>query len=417
MPSLPLPLFIGYRYLRSKQRNRFAAFIGLASVLGIALGVAVLIIVLSVMNGFEREVTQHILGMTADVTVFGGGEPSDDWRAAATQVGRVNGVQSVAPFIHGSAMLNRRGHVQGIEIYGIPVTPNAESARLQTYLKAPLATLAAPSAVPNLFLGATLAEKLEAKPGDMAILIIPRWDPKNGLRAPLYQQVKISALFSVGMHEFDSTFGLMDIRRASEVFELGDRVSGMRVRLLDSQAAPLAARSIQTVLGNRYLAFDWSQFHRNFFQALKSQKRILFLILSIIIAVAAFNIVASMVMLVKEKSADIAILRTLGLSSTKVLQIFITQGIVIAAGGVTMGIVGGLAGARYANGFMHWVERAFHVQFIKPDVYYINYLPTEVLWSDIAVVGITAFVISVVATLYPAAQAARVAPTDTLRFE
>ena len=194
-------------------------------------------------------------------------------------------------------------------------------------------------------------------------------------------------------------------------------MSGLRVRLNDSQKAPAVATTIQAALGNRYIAFDWSRFHHNFFQALKSQKRILFLILSIIIAVAAFNIVASMVMLVKEKSADIAVLRTLGLSSTQVLQTFVAQGMVIAATGVTAGIACGIVGARYANGFMHTIERLFGIEFIKPDVYYINYLPTEVQWPDVALVASTAFLISVLATLYPAAQAARVAPTDTLRFE
>jgi lipoprotein-releasing system permease protein len=414
----PLPLWVGLRYLRAKRRSGFATFISFASVLGIALGVAVLVIVLSIMNGFEREVARHILGMTSHASVFKAGEGIDDWRALCERLRALPHVRGAEPFIRGSGMINRRGHVQGVIVYGIPPLSESNVSSLHDYLgDYDLSALDAAGPIPKVLIGATLARNLDASAGDPATLIVPRWDPGGENEVPLYQAVAIDGTFHVGMHEFDASFALMSLRNAARVFGFEDRVSGIRIRFDDPTLAKRYAAEIGALLGNRYLVLDWSQFHRNFFEALKSQKRILFLILSLIIAVAAFNVIASMVMVVREKRQDIAILRTMGCAPARVLAVFVAQGCVIGAVGVGLGTLAGALSARYANAAMRVVERLFDVQFIKPDVYYINYLPTRIETGDLFLIAGTAFAICVGATLYPAWQASRIAPVEALAYD
>jgi len=414
----PLSLFIGLRYLRGKRRNRFATFVSFASVLGVAIGVAVLIIVLSVMNGFEREVAGHILGMTSHATVFRGGEAMDDWSSVASDIRAVPGVTGVQPFIRGSAMINRRGRIKGVVVYGIPRDSEAEVSDLTRYLGAArLSDLAAVRGRTPIFLGQTLTEALDAKGGDAATLIIPRWSASTGATQPRYAPVTVNGVFKVGMHEFDSAFVLMDLPEAARLFDYGAAVTGLRVRFTSPGEALAQAARLQSTLGPEFVVLDWSQFHRNFFQALQSQKRILFLILSVIIGVAAFNVVASMIMVVKEKRRDIAILRTQGCTAGTILGAFVIQGLLIGTLGIALGLAVGLLGAEYANDVMRWLERSFDLKLIKADVYYIDYLPTRILAGDIwRVAGVT-LGICLFATLYPALRAARVAPVEALRYE
>ncbi|MBI4694777.1 MAG: lipoprotein-releasing ABC transporter permease subunit [Gammaproteobacteria bacterium] len=413
----PLPTFIAGRYLRSKRKNRFASFISVASVLGIALGVAVLVIVLSVMNGFEVEVTRHILGMTSHASILeAGGRNLGPWRDVAAEVKRDPRVSGAAPFIRASGMLNHRGHNRGVVIYGIPPAAEHEVSDLPKHLEG--ATLAALSAdPPTILLGQALAHDLDAKAGDSVTLVVPRWDPEQGLGLPVYQRVTVAGIFHSGMYEYDSTFAMLHIDAAAKLFEFGDTVTGLRVNFSDPPAAPRYIQDIINRLGPPFVALNWTQYHRNFFYALKSQKRMMFVILSLIVAVAAFNIVASMIMVVKEKGRDIAILRTIGLAPRAVLAIFLSQGVLIGLGGVALGVLLGMLGTSRANAFVHGAEQVFGVQFIKPDVYYIDYLPVDLRLGDVVAVGFAAFVICVAATLYPAWRASRIAPAEALRYE
>jgi len=414
----PLSLFIALRYLKKSRRQRFATLVSYASLLGIAVGVAVLVIVLSVMNGFEREVASHILGMTSHATVFQNGTSMQHWETIAKRIRTNPHVVGVQPFVRGSAMVNHRGRVKGVVVYGIPRETEAEVSDLARYLRGTsLDALRGTGDQVAVFLGQALAAQLRVKPADSATLIVPRWTPEAGAGAPRYQAVEVAAVFSVGMHEFDSTFVLMDLPVAAHLFDYGATVTGLRVKFDAVAGAAQYAAELQRELGGGFLAIDWSQFHRNFFQALKSQKRILFLILSLIIAVAAFNVVASMVMLVKEKRRDIAILKTQGCPSATILRCFLIQGLLLGAAGIGLGLALGAAIALRANDILQWVQEAFDVQLVKADVYYINYLPTRIEPFDLLLVGAMTITICVVATLYPAYRASQVAPVEALKYE
>ena len=414
----PLPLFLAIRYLRVKRKNRFAAFVSLASVAGIALGVAILLIVLSVMNGFERQVAARILGMTSHATLLSRYGLMQDWQDVAARARRAPEVLAAEPFIRGAGMLNHRGKVRGIVLYGVPPATEGRVSDLQDYLRdVPVAALDAAGDVDAIFIGDTLAEELALAPGDVLTLIAPRWDDTQNLGVPRYVRLRVAGTFHAGMHEFDSAFGIVSVATAARIFEIGTAVSGLRVKFSDATRAPGLAAALTTRLGDEVAAIDWTQFHRNFFLALKSQKRIMFVILSLIIAVAAFNIVASMVMLVKEKYRDIAILRTMGLAPRGVLTAFLAQGVLVAGIGIGAGIALGVIGADHANAAMNLVERLFGVNFIKPDVYYIDYLPTEIRTGDIAVIASATFAICLLAAGFPAWQASRIAPVEALRYD
>lgn len=414
----PLPLFLAVRYLRVKRKNRFAAFVSLASVAGIALGVAILLIVLSVMNGFERQVAARILGMTSHATLLSRYGLMNDWQGVADRARRAPEVLAAEPFIRGAGMLSHRGKVRGIVLYGVPPATEARVSDLQDYLRdVPVTALDDAGDVASIFIGGTLAEELAIAPGDVLTLIAPRWDDAQNLGVPRYVRLRVAGTFHAGMHEFDSAFGIVSVATAARIFETGTAVSGLRVKFSDATRAPALATALTAQLGDEVAAIDWTQFHRNFFLALKSQKRIMFVILSLIIAVAAFNIVASMVMLVKEKYRDIAILRTMGLAPRGVLTAFLAQGVLVAGIGIGAGIALGVMGADHANAAMNLVERLFGINFIKPDVYYIDYLPTEIRGGDIAVIASATFAICLLAAGFPAWQASRIAPVEALRYD
>ncbi len=414
----PLALFIGLRYLQGKRRNRYATFVSFASVIGVGIGVAVLVIVLSVMNGFEREVASHILGMTSHATVFRNGEAMTRWQDIAASIHQFPFVRGVQPFIRGSAMINRRGEIRGVVVYGVPSDGESEVSDLARYLDgAPLSLLKSHDKNVAVFLGATLAEALKMKADDSATLIIPRWTPERGAQAPAYQLVALRSIFRVGMHEFDSSFVLMDLPAAAKLFDYGKSVTGLRVKFDRPELAKEYSAQLQRDLGTEFLVLDWGQFHRNFFEALKSQKRILFLILSLIIAVAAFNVVASMVMIVKEKRRDIAILRTQGCASHTILAAFLFRGLLIGISGILLGLSLGIICATYANDFLQMLEKVLGIHLIKADVYYINYLPTKIEISDLLVVAGTTMFICLVATFYPAYRASKIEPVEALRYE
>ena len=412
----PISSFIALRYLRAKRKNRFASFISIISVLGVTIGVSVLIIVLSVMNGFEKEVIKHILGMESHATIIKPGGRLVQWHDIERRIAVDPRVQGTAPYIRASGMINHRGTVRGIVVRGIIPDEELRVSQLSDYVDTAKLGRLVPGSN-RVLLGQALADELRAAVGDQVTFIAPRWDRQKGALLPKYQRLEVAGTFSVGMQEFDAGLSVMHLEDAAALFGFADAVSGIRLRVADAHQAPLIAQQIASQLPGAFASIDWTQYHRNFFQALTSQKRIMFAILSLIVAVAAFNVVATMVMIVNEKQSDIAILRTLGISTAQIMLIFVSQGVLIGLLGTACGVLLGAWGANETETVVAVVEQWFNWQFIKPDVYYIDYLPSELRMSDIRAVSGVAFALCVLATLYPAWRAARVHPVQALRYE
>ena len=366
------------------------------------------------MNGFEQEVRNHVLGMTSHASLLYPGQAIPDWRKAANQLSGDESVVASAPFVRGGAMLSHAGAVHGVIIQGIDLALENNVSEIGRYISEQDRSLLEEN-TQNILLGYQLQKKLNVAIGQRLVLIAPRFSPTSGVQTPKYLTYTVAGVFKIGMHEFDSSMALVSIPNAQQIFDLGGGVSGLRVKFTDADKAPILARQAGANLDPPAASLNWTQYHRNFFQALKSQKRIMFVILSIIVAVAAFNIIASMIMLVREKHSDIAILRTLGMSKGKIMLLFIFQGSVIGLVGVAVGIVGGVIGATYSGAVVTLLEQLLQVQFIKPDVYYIDYLPAVLKSADIVKVGVTAGLIAVSATVYPAWRASLTNPADALR--
>ncbi|MCB1747881.1 MAG: lipoprotein-releasing ABC transporter permease subunit [Gammaproteobacteria bacterium] len=412
----PTSLFIALRYLRSRRRHRFTGFVSLVSLLGIALGVAALVIVLSVMNGFEREVTRHVLGMTAHALLAPANGQLHDWPALRRQALTVPGVAGVAPYVRGSGMLSRRGEVRGVVVEGIDPTLERETTDIDRYLPAAvLDRLVAGSR--RVLMGKELAAELGVTVGDHLTMMVPNWDAEGRARPPRYERLEVAGLFHVGMHQYDAKLVLMALDDAAAVFHLDAAVSGLRVRFDDAATAPLGARRLAAGLEPRLGVVDWTQYHRNFFIALESQKRIMFVILVLIIAVAAFNVAANMIMVVTEKVRDIAILRTLGATRRSILGLFLLQGALIGLSGAVLGALFGAWGARESEAVARFIERTLGVDLINADVYFIDYLPADLHLVDVLEVGGAALLLAVLATLYPAWRAARVEPAQAVHYE
>ena len=407
---------LGFRYLRVRRRARYASFVSLVSVLGIALGVAVLIIVTSVMNGFEQEVRKHVVGMTSHAAVLYPGQAIPAWQQAAHTIETNDKVLSSAPFVRGGAMLSHAGKVHGAVIQGLDFELESKVSDIGRYItKTNKQSLSMGNQ--NILLGYQLQKKLNVEIGQRVVLIAPRFSPAAGTQTPKYLTFTVAGTFKIGMHEFDTSMAIVSLRDAQDIFELGAGVSGMRVKFSHADEAPWLAQQVAAALDPPAASINWTQYHRNFFQALKSQKRIMFVILSIIVAVAAFNIIAAMIMLVKEKHGDIAILRTLGMPRASIMLLFMFQGTIIGLTGVGVGVVTGIIGARFSGAIVAQLERLLQIQFIKPDVYYIDYLPALIKPSDVIIVAVTAALISITATIYPAWRASLTNPADALRYE
>ncbi|MCC7410718.1 MAG: lipoprotein-releasing ABC transporter permease subunit [Gammaproteobacteria bacterium] len=417
----PLAVYIGLRYTRARRRNHFISFISLTSMLGIALGVTALITVLSVMNGFEAELRSRILGMTAHATVLEPGKLLRDWEQVRDRLHGAAHVRGSAPFVEKEAMATHSGRVQGLLVRGIlPDEEPAVSIVAQRMSAGQLSDLE-PGAY-RVILGAELARALDAVPGDRITLVAPQPAVTPAGIVPRLKQFTVSGVFDVGMHEYDSALALVHMRDAATLFRYGDGISGVRLELDDLFDAPRVAHDFERHLNAdldvaRYAVVDWTRYHVNFFRALRTEKTVMFVILTLIVAVAAFNIVSTLVMLVTDKQSDIAILRTLGMSPRAVMGIFVVQGMIIGMAGTLLGVLGGVWLATHVEGLVKTLEAWFHVSFLPADVYYISDLPAQLRWADIARIGGVAFALSLVATLYPAWQAARTQPVDALRYE
>ncbi len=410
----PLALYIGLHYTRAKRRTHFVSFISLTSVLGLALGVMVLITTLSIWSGFEHALRDRILGMTAHVSLYGA---ADDWRSVAERVGQEPGVVGIAPFVWLEGMLIRSGKVQGVLIDGIlPDEEPKVSILAERMRRGRLGDL-----VPGkdgIILGYALAESLGVAPGDKLSVVVPQVRPgRRGALLPEFRQFTVTGIFKMDMHEYDRKIALVHYQDALDAFGATGGRAGLRLKIADVMEAPAIAREILARVPAGYRASDWTQQHVNFFRALASQKTMMSVILTLIIAVAAFNIVSMLFMTVKDKEADIAILKTLGFTPAGVMAIFVVQGTVIGLAGTLLGVCGGAWLATHVADIAPALETLLHTQLFPADVYYLSELPSEVRPSDIVGTALIAFLLSILATLYPSWRAARTQPAETLRHE
>jgi len=412
----PLELYIGLRYTRAKRRNHFISFISLISMLGIALGVMALITVLSVMNGFEKELRLRILGVVSHVTVSAGQAGLQDWRGVMTAVEGARDVIGAAPYIHAEGMLSHDAAVAGTIIRGVLPRDERRVSRLAARMVVgKLADLEAGRF--GIILGKDLALSLGVSVGDKVTLITPQASVTPVGVLPRLKRFTVVGLFEVGMYEYDSALALIHLEDAARLFRMGDRVSGVRLRLDDMFKAPQVARQLAQLLPPGYRVSDWTRQHVNFFRAVRMEKTVMFIILLLIVAVAAFNLVSTLVMMVTDKHSDIAILRTLGTSPASIMMIFIVQGGLIGIVGTLLGMVGGVALAQNIDTVVPAIEHLFHIRFLAPDVYYISELPSDMRWGDVFRIGVIALVLCLIATLYPAWRAARMQPAEALRYE
>lgn len=412
----PLILYIGLRYTRAKRRTRFISFITLTSVLGIALGVTALIAVLSVMNGFEEELRERILGMTSHASITGYDNRLTHWQGLESTLRKEPRILGWAPYIEGQAMLNSDRRVSGTLLRGILGEYELRVSEVANHLEQGRLDALKPGEF-GMILGAELAGYLGVWVGDKVTVITPQVTSTPAGILPRLKRFTVVGIFKVGMFEYDRNLALIHLDDAAKLFRMEDAVSGLRLKLDDVFYARQMAHELGPKLPGPYMIADWTQAHSNFFKAVQTEKRVMFIILLLIVAVAAFNIVSTLVMVVTDKRADIAILRTQGMTPLDVMGIFIVLGTVIGLSGTLLGGVGGVLLALNVETIVPAIERTFGVQFMPGDVYYISDLPSRLLWSDVRNITATAFFLSILATIYPAWQASRIQPAEELRYE
>ncbi|CDI04207.1 MAG: lipoprotein-releasing ABC transporter permease subunit [Candidatus Competibacter denitrificans] len=413
----PLELFIGLRYTRAKRRNHFVSFISLSSVLGIALGITALITVLSVMNGFQEEVRGRILAMTPHATINRWSGAVEDWKAVRDWALEDARVVGGAPYIRGEAMLNNASLVSGALVQGIlPAEENKVSDIGSKMVQGTLDELR-PGQF-GIILGQALANALGVVVGDKITVITPQASVTPAGILPRLKRFDVVGLFKAGMYEYDRGLALIHVEDAAKLFQYPEgTVNGVRLKLHDLFMAPRFSRELAGKLPETFVARDWTQDHASYFRAVQIEKTAMFVILTLIVAVAAFNIVSMLVMVVTDKQADIAILRTLGATPRSVMGIFIVQGMTIGLVGTVLGLIGGVALATHVDVVVPFIERLFSVKILAPDVYLISDIPSKVQWSDVITIGLVAFGLATLATLYPAWRAARTQPAEALRYE
>lgn len=415
---LPFELFIGLRYTRAKRRNHFISFISMTSMVGIALGVAALIVVLSVMNGFQHELRSRILGVASHLQISGANNALSDWQNVAEFVRGQSEVQASAPYIMAQGMLSFGQAVQGTIVRGVLPEQEDKVAEIGQHIRAGSFAALKPGGF-GIVLGADLALALGVGIGDKVVVMAPQGQFTPTGMVPRLKQFRVVGIFQVGMYEYDSALALIHLQDAATLYRMGDKVSGLRLKLDDLYRAPQVSRDLGLKLGPQgaYYISDWTEQHANFFRAVQMEKRVMFVILTLIVAVAAFNIVSTLVMAVTDKRADIAILRTLGASPHSIMRIFIVQGALIGVIGTVMGVAGGVLLALNIETVVPLIEQVFGIQFLAKDVYYISDLPSELQWSDVTVITSMSLVLSLLATLYPSWRAAKTNPAEALRYE
>ncbi|OGS73360.1 MAG: cell division protein FtsX [Gallionellales bacterium GWA2_60_142] len=412
----PYELFIGLRYTRAKRRNHFISFISLISMLGMGLGVMALIVVLSVMNGFQKEIRERMLGASPHLEVVADGGRMHDWPAVLDRVTQHPQVAAAAPYVAGQGMLSFGQSVQGVMVRGID--PARETAITELSSKIKVGALEdLREGEFNIVLGSDLARALGVKMDEKVMLIAPQGQITPAGMMPRLKQFRVVGIFEIGMAPYDSSLALIQMNDAQKLFLLGDAVTGISSKLHDIDLAPRVAQELQNELPPELYANDWTHQNSNYFKAVQMEKRMMFIILSLIVAVAAFNIVSTLVMAVTDKQADIAILRTLGASPRSIMKIFIVQGVIIGVIGTLSGCLGGIALALNLDVVIPFIEQSLGVQFLAKDVYYITELPSDLRYSEVALIAAMSFLISLLATLYPSYRASKTQPAEALRYE
>jgi lipoprotein-releasing system permease protein len=407
---------VGTRYLRSTHRRGFVSFVAMISTVGLMLGVAVLIVVLSVMNGFERELRSRILSVTAHATLMGLESSLPDWRSARERALQSPGVRHAVPYVEAQGMLARGSRVLGSAVRGIDPVLEREATGLAAQIEgASILDLQAGSW--RVILGATLARELGVVRGDDVVLIVPEGTATPEGVVPRMRRLTVIGTFESGMYEFDRGLALMNIADAARLYRMGDGVTGLRLALEDPLRAPEVVRDLALSLGGGFYVSDWTRNHANFFQSIELTKGMMFVILLIIVGVAAFKIVSTLVMIVKEKQSDIALLRTLGAPPSSILGAFAVQGVLIGLVGTAAGAALGVVLARNVESIVRRIETTFDVQFMDAQVYFMTDLPAHVEWLDVVRVCTVAFVLCALATLYPAWRASRTQPAEALRHD
>jgi lipoprotein-releasing system permease protein len=416
MAATPYEWLIGTRYLRSAHRRGFVSFVALMSVCGLTLGVATLIVVLSVMNGFERELRSRILAVTSHAELTGTSGPLADWRTLAERARRQSGVVAAVPYVESQAMLANGTAMAGATVRGVlPQEERLATGLAQRVTEGRLADLA-PGGY-GIILGSALAHELGAHLGGSVVVIAPQGTATPTGVVPRMRRFRVVGIFSSGMYEYDRGLALTEMSDAARLFRLGAGVSGLRLALADPLRAPEVAVRVARALGGDFYVSDWTQTHANFFRSIEITKSMMFVILLMLVAVAAFNIVATLVMIVKEKQTDIAILRTLGAAPRNVLATFAVQGVLIGLAGTLLGAGLGTLLSDNLETLVGALERLTGVKFIDASVYYLSDLPAYVEWPDVLRVCAVALLLCALATIYPAWRAARTAPAEALRHE
>ena len=412
----PYEWLIGTRYLRGARRQGFISFVAVMSVLGLMLGVAVLIVVLSVMNGFERELRNRILSVTSHATITGLEGSFADWQAAGSKAKQNPEVLAAVPFIDAQAMLAHGQHVVGAQIRGVaPALERTATGLAQKFTAGNIDELR-PGAY-HIVLGSALAAALDAKVGDSLFLLAPEATATPAGLQPRMRRFTVTGIFSSGMFEYDRALALVEIHDAARIYRMGRNVTGLRLAIRDPWRAPQVVHDVAVSLGGGFYVSDWTRSHENFFRSITQMKSILFVILLLIVAVAAFNIIATLVMIVKEKRSDIAILRTLGAGPRNLLGTFAIQGMLIGLAGTALGAALGVLVAHNLEDWVHALEHLLGTHFLDASVYNMSDLPAYVEVWDVSKVCVVAFALCVLATLYPAWRAARTAPAEALRHD
>lgn len=411
----PLPFFIGLRYTRAKKSNHFVSFISLTSMLGIGLGVMVLITVLSVMNGFDEEIHKRFFGMAPEITLTGPDDRLSDWESVATKLKRLPDVIGLAPYIGAQGLLTHEGQVIPIILTGI--IPQYEEQITHLKRKIIVGDMSSLDHF-GMIIGESLANTLGVAIGDKVTIMIPQATVTPAGMVPRFKRFTVKAIFTAGSgFNFDSKMAFIDLSDAQKLMQMGSQVTGIKLKLDDIYKAPRLSKQIANDLGEGYQVGNWTDQFGAFFHAVKMEKTMMFLILLLIIAVAAFNLVSSLVMVVNDKQAEIAILRTIGATPGTILAIFIVQGMMVGVFGTLIGLVLGLLLASNATTIVNYLQTLMDIQILSSNVYFVDFLPSKILFSDLWQVCGIALLMSFIATIYPAWRASKTVIAEALHYE
>lgn len=420
---MPFELFIGLRYLKAKRKSTFISIITFISTAGVSLGVMALIVVLAVMTGFEVDLKEKILGTNAHLVVIRNGAPMGNYRSVMEKLKSIKGVQAATPFIYNQVMLSSGKNVSGVVLRGIDVVTDRQVTRLSSSLVEGNLVALDPGMsqgadpTPGLLVGKELAKHLNLFVGDRVNVISPMGNITPLGMMPRMKPFKLVGIFNTGMFEYDSTLAYVSLGQAQNFFDLGDTVTGIQLKVDDVYHTGELARTINSEMGADFYARDWMQMNRNILFALKTEKMVMFIILTLIVLVAAFGIASTLFMVVMEKTRDIAILKSMGATGGSIMKIFVLEGLIIGIIGTILGVASGLLVSHNLEPIIGFIQKITGQNFFSKDIYYLDHFPSLVVQSDVILISITAVLISFMATLYPAWQASRMLPAEALRYE